>query len=238
VFDRRNLLIVLFILLVTLGAGCQGRAQSTPVETGTPTAAEEQKETPTEEVWNPEIAVSQLPAEVGGEVQIAAQGFPPEEDLVVGIGRVNSEYDVIAQGRSDAEGSLKTQVTIPDFVEPEYRWVIVVAARDHRIKAVSKELEIKILEPFIQVSPLRAAVGDEVEITGRGFPEEAAVQLGIGRVDSEYDLTAEAQTGSDGSLQVQFTIPDFVDPDDRWVIVVTANESRIEAFSEILEITE
>jgi len=237
-FDRRNPLIVLFILGVTLGSGCRGKVQSTPVETGIPTVPEEQNATPTEEDWHPEISVSQLLVEVGGHVRIEAQGFPPEEDLVVGIGRVNSEYDVIAQGRSDAEGSFQTQVTIPDFVEPEYRWVIVVAARDHRIKAVSKELEIKALEPSIQVSPLRAAVGDEVEITGQGFPEEAAVQLGVGRVDSEYDLTAEAHAGPDGLLEVKFTIPDFVDPDDRWVIVVTANEGRIKAFSEVLEITE
>lgn len=236
--DHRTPLIVLFILLVTLGAGCQGRGQSALVETSIPTVPEELNATPTEEEWHPKISVSQLPAEVGGDVRIEAQGFPPEEDLVVGIGRVNSEYDVIAQDRSDPEGSLKTQVTIPDFVEPDYSWVIVVAARDHRIKAVSKELEIEDLEPSIEVSPLRAAVGDEVEITGRGFPEEVAVQLGVGRVDSEYDLTAEAQTGADGSLQVQYTIPDFVDPDDRWVIVVTASEGRIEAFSEILEITE
>ncbi|MFO7942936.1 MAG: hypothetical protein R6U51_01305 [Anaerolineales bacterium] len=236
--EHRTPLIVLFLLIVTLGVGCQGRGQSTPVETGIPTVPEEQNATPTEEEWHPKISVSQLPAEVGGDVRIEAQGFPPEEDLVVGIGRVNSEYDVIAQGRSNAEGSLKTQVMIPDFVESEYRWVIVVAARGHRIKAVSKELEIEALEPSIEVSSLRAAVGDEVKITGRGFPVETAVQLGVGRVDSEYDLTAEAQTGTDGSLQVQFTIPDFVDPDDQWVIVVTANEGRIETFSEILEITE
>jgi hypothetical protein len=191
-----------------------------------------------DEQLNPAISVFPLSATVGMEIQVKGQGFPLDRDLVVGIGRVNSEYDVIDQVHSDADGSLQTTVVIPDYVEPEDQWVIVVATEDTRVKAISEVLEIEAeWSPSIQVSPLSARVGETVDIVGRGFPADITVQLGIGRVDSEYDLVSEAVTEADGSLETQMTIPGFVEPEDRWVIVAIADEGRVKAFSEALDIT-
>ena len=94
----------------------------------------------------------------------------------------------------------------------------------------------KNIEPTIGVEPLDPAVGGEVVIIGSNFPPEAEVQMGIGRVNSEYDLVETAQTDAEGNLDAVFRIPDFVEPEDRWVIVVTAEQSRVKVFSEELEI--
>jgi hypothetical protein len=91
-------------------------------------------------------------------------------------------------------------------------------------------------EPVIEVNKLEAAVGGAVEIHGMDFPEETRVDIGIGRVNSEYDLVDAAETDAEGELDTTFTIPEFVEPEDRWVIVVTAEEGRIKVFSEELNI--
>lgn len=63
-----------------------------------------------------------------------AQGFPPDAGVDIGIGRVNSEYDVIAATRTNDNGSVEMEITIPSFVEPEDTWVIVVSAQMDSLK--------------------------------------------------------------------------------------------------------
>lgn len=186
------------------------------------------------------LQVSPRQVEVGSIVDVKARGFAPGADLKIGIGRVNSEYDIINQGKTDPDGALQTEVTIPDFVEPEDEWVIVVTSNDRQTKAVSGVLQVVSGEgeASIMVLPSKVAVGKAVEVNGAGFPANAVVELGIGRVDSEYDLVASTETNDIGAFQAQFTIPDFVDPEDRWVIVATTDEGRIKGFSETLQITE
>ena len=92
-------------------------------------------------------------------------------------------------------------------------------------------------EPLIEVQPLTAAVGRAVVISGENFPANSQVEIGIGRVNSEYDVVDAAQTDAEGNLETTFVIPDFVQPQDNWVIVVRADSGRIEVFSEELEIT-
>lgn len=92
-------------------------------------------------------------------------------------------------------------------------------------------------EPVIAVEPLTAAVGSEIMISGKYFPAGALVELGIGRVNSEYDLVTTAETDAEGSFNKAFAIPGFVETEDRWVIVATAEEGRIKVFSEELNIT-
>ncbi len=106
-----------------------------------PPYPDRQEPTPVE--WKPDISVVPLSAAVGSEVKVKGEGFPPDQDLEVGIGRVNSEYDIVDTGDTDSDGSFETQMTIPDFVEPEDDWVIVVTADDGRIKAFSEVLEIR-----------------------------------------------------------------------------------------------
>ncbi|MFO8035560.1 MAG: hypothetical protein R6U57_02915 [Anaerolineales bacterium] len=250
-FDRKIVLLVLVLVVILFGTayavgGATNLLGTVGVvsETSSPATAvpEQTPIPPTQTVdegeWNPEISVFPLSATAGTEIQIKGQGFPPDHDLVVGMGRVNSEYDVIDQVHSKADGSLDTMVTVPDFVDPETQWVIVVATADSRVKAISQRLEIEAKWGVsLRVSPLSAAVGEGVTITGEGFPASSTVQLGIGRVDSEYDLVDTAETDSEGSFETQMTIPDFVDPEDQWVIVATANEGKIKAISEVVEIT-
>jgi len=80
----------------------------------------------------------------------------------------------------------------------------------------------------IEVRPLEAAVGEQLTITGSGFPPQVTVQLGIGRVNSEFDVLKQATTDSQGAFQASLTVPEFVDPAD--------NHFRITVISELVYI--
>lgn len=261
--ERREMIVVALTLVGFAVAGCSGvegqRSNESPLlptatlpaERNTPTAPSETSE-PTEEKSpsspepgktrqskEPEVSVSPAEITAGMSVNVKVHDFPAGTDLNIGMGRVNSEYDVIAQAQTDADGSLATKIEVPDFVSPGDAWVVVVGVEGAQTQAISDALRVKGgQKASILLNRHSAKVGDTVTINGVGFPAESAVELGMGRVNSEYDLVDSVETETDGRFQAEFTIPDFVDSEDKWVIVATANDNRIKAISEEIIITE
>jgi len=187
----------------------------------------------------PALRVSPTIPEMGEILDVKLSNYPPQQEIEIGIGRVNSEYDILEIVKTDNEGNLHTQFKLPEYVTAQDDWVVVASTENGEHKALSRTLDI--IEPgtaAIIVSPLTASAGNEVQIHLRNLPAETDVQLGIGRVNSEYDLLESAQTDSEGSLTTTFTIPDFVDTSDQWVIVAVYQQGREKLFSQTLQITE
>lgn len=260
-FDRKMILMALTGVLLILGAGCAGletptttspiktatAAPDTPTPTTLPETAEPTEkqsistpapESPPRED-EPSVLVSPLQVSAGMEVTVKVLGFPANADLAIGIGRVNSEYDVLTRVQAEEDGSQSKQVKVPDFVSEEDEWVFVVIAQDSRVRAVSDTLQVEVDEDAsVLLSRYSARVGQELIINGVGFPPASTVELGIGRVNSEYDLVSSVETDAAGAFQAPLTIPDFVDPKDRWVIVAVADKGQVKVISGEIEITE
>lgn len=79
----------------------------------------------------------------------------------------------------------------------------------------------------LSVSPGSAQIGDAVTLTGNGFPPGVLVEIGFGRVNSEYGIIANTQTGEDGSFMMDVIIPDFAEPQDQWVFVADVNNAKV-----------
>lgn len=190
--------------------------------------------------YEPQVAISPSSGPPGSEVQLVAQGFPPAAVVEVGVGREDSEYDVVGTTQTGNDGSLVTEVTIPAFAELEERWVVVVTTEDRSVEAVSNAFEVVEGEyqPTVTISPTSGPAGTRVQVVAEGFPPEAAVDIGIGRVGSEYDVVSTAQTDADGHVDTEITIPDFVEPEDRWVIVVATEHPPAKAISEEFDVTQ
>ena len=62
------------------------------------------------EVSQPTVAISPTSGESGTSVQVVASGFPPNSPVTVGMGPVNSELGLVAQGTTDANGVFITHV--------------------------------------------------------------------------------------------------------------------------------
>jgi hypothetical protein len=70
------------------------------------------------------------------------------------------------------------------------------------------------------ISPRSGPPGTTVQITATGLVASTQVELGVGRVESEYDVVDTAVTTANGTLNTTVQIPEFAETDDQWVVVV------------------
>lgn len=76
----------------------------------------------------------------------------------------------------------------------------------------------------VTIAPTSGPPGTPVQVAASGFPANIAVNLGVGRWRSEYDIVGNARTSDDGSLNAQVTIPDVAGTNERWVVTVVATD--------------
>jgi hypothetical protein len=185
-------------------------------------------------------AISPSSGPPGTEVQVTVTGFQPETEIDLALGKKGADYDIVASPRTNTEGGLTTRLAIPTSAEAGEEWVVVATTKDGAVEAVSNVFEATApqYEPDVTISPTSGLPGTDVEVVARGFPPDSPVEIGIGRVDSEYDVIARAQTDQNGSVETRIAIPDFVEADDRWVIVVAAEQQPVKAVSGEFDVTE
>lgn len=234
---------VLAVLLVgSLGfsilTGCA--RPETPVTNGQQTEAPEPEATEEPAVANVAVAIAPVTGPAGTEVAVAVAGFPGETDVELGVGQDESGYEVVDSSRTDSAGTLATSLHIPTTADPGQQWFVVAESADGTVGGASDAFVVREVEyePDVFVVPGEGAPGTEVEVVAHGFPSDATVEIGIGRVDSEYDVVETARTDGAGRMAAAITIPSFVEPAHRWVIVVADQERRIRAISEEFEVLE
>lgn len=72
----------------------------------------------------------------------------------------------------------------------------------------------------LSIEPRTGPAGTEVTLEGAGFPPNTEVEIGLGPWASEYSIIDSATTDAEGNLTLIQTIPDYVDPGDRWLYAV------------------
>lgn len=190
--------------------------------------------------YRPQVALSPSTGPPGAVVEVVAEGFPPDASVEVGLGREDSEYDVVDTASTGADGTLTAQVTIPEAADPQERWVVVVTTVDRALEAVSKPFQVVGVgyQGTVAISPTSGPPGTAVQVVARGFPPEVEVDIGVGRVDSEYDVVSTTTSDEDGRVSTEITIPAFVEPEDRWVIVVASDQPPVTAVSDEFDVTQ
>jgi len=190
--------------------------------------------------YEPEVRISPVSGPPGTEVHIRAEGFPPDTVVQIGVGRENSEYEVVTAMHMGSDGSLTTEAVMPTSAEVGERWVVAVTTEDQSVAAVSNVFQVERVQyqGTVAIAPTSGPPGTRVKVVGRGFPPQAKVEIGIGRVNSEYDVIATAQTDADGRVDTQITIPTFVEPEDQWVIVVASTHHPVKTVSDEFDVTQ
>jgi len=235
-------IFLVFFTVVLSTAGCilewsAMMPTSAPLE---PTAPSPPTATPRPTPINVAVAISPTEGPPGTEVQVTVAGFSPETEIELGVGPKNAAYDVVFSPRTNADGSLTTQLAIPVLAKPEEEWVFVASTEGGAVRAVSAPFQVTAprYEPEIRISPSSGPPGTEVQVVAESFPPDTVVEIGVGRVNSEYDVIATAQTDANGRVNTQITIPDFVEPEDRWVIVVAAEHLPVKVVSDEFDVTQ
>lgn len=146
------------------------------------------------EVDAPPVSVMPSHANPGDSVEIRAQGFPAEMEVVVGFGLPQSEYDVINEGRTSDRGEYAASVVVPGWADPGRDYVWVVAGPQNRPLAVSDRFTI-------------GAEGDQVDASHV-----------IRGVITDEGVECRAMRDDDGALYTLANAPEWAVPGTRVVV--------------------
>jgi LysM repeat protein len=110
-----------------------------------------------------EVSIAPDSGVPGSPVQVFATGFPPGAQVQIGLGRYRSEYDVIATREIGVDGSLSTQIAIPEFAEVDEQWVAVVVLNQEEY--ISEIFEVVAEDPGLFPTPQPTEAPDADEFT-------------------------------------------------------------------------
>ncbi len=181
-------------------------------------------------------AISPTSGPPGTEVALSASGFPSQTIVELGVGPLDSEYSVLTTTSTGDNGTVKTSLPIPADARPGQAWVAVVAVQDGEQEATSNVFHVvdRQVAPAVQLSPASGSSGSRVRVSVVGFPPRERIDIGVGRVNSEFDVVTTAETDAQGHLETTLELPQYVDPSDKWVVVAATENNRIKAVSEQL----
>jgi hypothetical protein len=175
----------------------------------------------------------------GTEVSVDAWGLPADREVEVAVGQEGSEHEAIQTLVTDENGEIEIDLTIPMTAFPDESWTVVVGAPDGQPRGVSTVFRVLRpgADPAVETAQDTIYPGERVGVTVRDFPAEAAIDLGMGRPNSEYDIIAGAMTNAKGAATTTLTVPDFVEPADEWVFVAVTADGAGQAVSDVLQAT-
>lgn len=179
------------LALVAVLTGCAAQAEDAP-EATPPAPAEE-----------PRLVIAPHSGPPGTSVELTATGFPPNSEVLIGIGPPQSEYSEIRRERTDAEGSLNTTATLPEWVRSGEPYVWAVADPSSRPRALS--------EPFLVTE--QSTEGD--------MPEGSVLVEGV---VSEEGVECPALRSDGGDLYTLAGAPGDLEPGQRVRVVGTIAE--------------
>ncbi len=142
------------------------------------------------------------PAEgaVGGEVEISGEGLRPDQKI--GVDYDGDKVDIISgDSETDSTGQFSCTIIIPEGVTGGHTITVTDESGD------SPEVEF-IVKPKITLDPSQQAIGEVVQVSGRGFDKNEDITLVIDsrRIDT---TPAPLETDDLGSFNCSFVVPFF-----------------------------
>lgn len=86
-------------------------------------------------------------------------------------------------------------------------------------------------QPSATITPICGPAGSLVNLTAGEFPENTGVEIGVGQWLSDFEIIAQSETTSTGTLSARVGIPLEAEQNERWVVVVQTGEPVIRAVS-------
>lgn len=89
-----------------------------------------------------QVRVEPAEAAPGASVRVTGTRFPPLTVVEIGAGPPRSDYDVIAERRTDANGVIRHTVPLATTAEPGTEIVFVIATEDLALSAASDPVRV------------------------------------------------------------------------------------------------
>lgn len=190
----------------------------------------------------PLVELSPRSGPPGTLLRVEASGFPPHSMVEVSVGKWRREENPIADLQTRSNGTLITQVLIPEEADFNERWVVSLRAVDSRDPQATQgsanffvAREPSDTQPAIMVWPQTGFPGMELHVVGADFPPETLIDLGIGRWDSALDFLKTDMVEINGTFGWRATIPPGAQEGEEWLIVArTITDPVLEVSSDII----
>lgn len=180
----------------------------------------------------------------GTSLRVEAANFPGNTEVEIGVGRSSTDFEVVDTGTTDADGDLTTQVTIPEVARPNERWLVVAIARPGRlvIRAASDFFTLTAeqadAQQIVTIWPPEGPPGSTVTVVAAGFPGYTPVEIRLGPVGEGPEVVESTVTDINGTLSAEVIIPDEVQLNQGWVVVITTTRApSVEATSPAFVVT-
>lgn len=92
-------------------------------------------------------------------------------------------------------------------------------------------------QPSLTFTPSSGSPGTPFQLMATGLPPNAEVEIGLGPVDSEFEIFDSAQTDDAGVLNREVTLPDWLDVNGDWVFVIDYNQGEVRLISDPFTVT-
>lgn len=143
------------------------------------------------------VTVPTATAAPGSSVTVRARGFTPNARVEIGFGQPRSEYTVVREATTDAQGGFETTVQVPDWANRGEPYVVVVTEPDHDPREVS--------DPFVVGSG-----GDRIEVHGELTDEGVECPALRGPFGTLYTLAvSDLEHGPGTEVMVRGTIAEM-----------------------------
>ncbi|WP_230530898.1 LysM peptidoglycan-binding domain-containing protein [Microvirga roseola] len=97
---------------------------------------------PSLDVSKAQVSVTPEEGATGTPVTVSAVGLPKNVPVRIGLGAPRSAYEIVADARTSADGTLQVNVEIPDWAGEEDRVVFVVEGRERNWNVRSEPFRI------------------------------------------------------------------------------------------------
>ncbi len=245
--SRAMTIMLLILAIATPLSGCapdQGEARATQAPTPRQvmeTATAPSRATATPQPTAPSSMVTIFPTSgpPGTKITVKGEQWPSNTEIQLGVGQKEASAEASYDAQITVDGTFTKTLIIPKSAEPGQHWVVEGTTETPSPKIVSNDFQVIEQEYHgtVETSPHSGPPGTTVRVMGEDFPPERRVEIGIGRPHSEYDVVTMAETDSEGHVDTEITMPDFVEPGDEWVIVIAAEYRPAKAVSEVFEVT-
>ncbi|MFC7400996.1 choice-of-anchor G family protein [Citricoccus sp. GCM10030269] len=166
----------------------------------------------------PELSVTPGSVAPGDDVTVEGSGYPPNEDVEVQL--LDPEGDPVAGTATtvtaDDDGDFTTMITVPEGIEPGDYDVEAVSGDTRETAPLDVEAADEVGPAELSVSPGSVEPGDDVTLTGSGYPpnEDVEVQLLDPAGDPVPGTATTATTDEDGAFATMITVPEGIEPGD------------------------
>ncbi|MFB8229618.1 choice-of-anchor G family protein [Cellulosimicrobium sp. NPDC055967] len=167
----------------------------------------------------PTITVDPTTANPGDDVTVDGTGYTPDATVTVEI-RDGSGAVVTSLGDvpTDGDGSFTTPITVPEDTTPgDYTVVGIDDTTSTEAETPLGVGGVGVSEPTVTVDPTTANPGDEVTVTGEGWPPSTTVTVDLLDEDGDVVATVDVETDDTGSFTTPITVPEDATPGDNTV---------------------